>query len=129
MAVQMASRLEAFFEEETNDALRSIIKYDSEGVDIVYLRNDVAEQYSEEELLDAVDESRMQSISAPVYEQAFSENHGDLECLVNCFEHVVEMNFAVDDGVGAAVALDVAAMDEGSGLVSEARNIVVEERS
>lgn len=129
MAVQMASRLETYFEERTNDALRSIIKYDHEGVDIVYLRDDVADQYSEEEILDAVDESRMQSLSAPLHEEAFSENHGDLECMVNVFEHVVEMNFTLDDGVGAAVALDIEALDERSGLVSGAREIVVEERS
>ncbi|WP_232703178.1 hypothetical protein [Halobacterium wangiae] len=129
MAAQMASRLETFFEQRTDGALRSIVKYDYEGVDVVYLRGDVADQYSEAELLDAVDESRMQSISAPLYERAFSENHGDLECVVTCFEHVVEMNFTLEDGVGAAVALDVEALDDGHGIVSEARDIVVEERT
>ena len=129
MAVQMASRLEEFFGERTNGSLRSIVKYDNEGVDIVYLRDDVANQYSEEELLDAIDESRMQSLSTSLYERAYSEGHGDLECMVNCFENVVEMNFALEDGLGVAVALDVDAMDDDDGLVSEARDIVVEERS
>ncbi|WP_232703552.1 hypothetical protein [Halobacterium wangiae] len=129
MAVQMASRLEEFFEEQTSGALRSIVKYDHEGMDIVYLRNDVAEQYSEAELLDAIDESRMQSLSTSLYERAYSEGHGELECIVNCFENVVEMNFALEDGIGAAVALDVEALDDDDGLVSEARDIVVEERA
>lgn len=49
--------------------------------------------------------------------------------MVDCFENVVEMNFALDDGVGAAVALDAEAMDEDDGFVPATPNIVVEERS
>lgn len=129
MVAEMVSQLEEFFELRTNGGLRSIIKYDQEGVDIVYLRDDVAEQYSEQEFATAVDEARMESMHAPIYERVFSGDHGDLQCMVNCFENVVEMNFALADGVGAAVALDARAMDEAHGLVTEARSIVVEERA
>jgi hypothetical protein len=48
--------------------------------------------------------------------------------MVKCYENVVEMNFVLGDGVGAAVALDAAAMSEAHGLVGEAREIVIEER-
>lgn len=48
----------------------------------------------------AVDDSRMESLMAPVYGDLFSEDHGELTCLAKCFENVIEMNFVLADGVG-----------------------------
>lgn len=128
MSAQVASRLREFFEEHAEEELRSIVRYDLDDVEIKYIRDDVADKYSETELAKAVDESRLDSLHAPLYEHVFSKDHGELQCMVTCFENVIEMNFAVADGVGAAVALDARAMDDAHGLVSEAREIVVEER-
>ncbi|QZY04400.1 hypothetical protein K6T36_15590 (plasmid) [Halobaculum roseum] len=128
MATRMATRLENFFEQRTDENLRSIVKYEEESYDIVYLRDDVAEQYTTEEIESAIDDSRMESLTAPIYEDTYSEDHGQLTCLVQCFENVIEMNFVLEDGVGAAVALDAEAMADAHGLVAEARAIVMEER-
>lgn len=128
MASRLAGRLETFFQEESDGNLRSIIKYEMDDRELTYIRDDVAEQYSAEELEDAIDDSRMESLSAPMYEDIYSEGHGDITCLVKCFENVVEMNFVLDDGIGSVVALDVEALDGNYGLVSQARNIVEEER-
>jgi len=128
MATRMVSRLEEFFEQRTDGNLRSIVKYEEDSHDIVYLRDDVAEQYTSEEIESAIDDSRMESLTAPIYEDTYSEDHGQLTCLVQCFENVIEMNFVLEDGVGAAVALDAEAMTEAHGLVAEARAIVMEER-
>lgn len=127
--MRMVSRLQEFFENRANNKLRSIVKYDADGMEIVYIRDDVSEQYTDEERETAIDESRMESLHVPIYEHAFSENHGDLQCMVNCFENVIEMNFAIEDGVGVAVAMDAEAMDDAHGLVSEARKIAIEERT
>lgn len=128
MAMKMASRLAEFFQHRTNGALRSIVMYEPDDFAIVYLRDDVADQYTRSELEGAIDDSRMESMTAPIYENTFAADHGELTCLVKCFENVVEMNFVLEDGVGAAVALDEGAVDETHGLVSEAREIVVDER-
>jgi hypothetical protein len=128
MAMRMASRLEEFFEERTDGNLRSIVKYDHDSHDAVYLRDDVAEQYTEDEIKKAVDDSRMDSLTAPIYKDTFAEDHGELTCLVQCFENVIEMNFVLEDGVGAAVALDAEAFAESQGIVAAAREIVIEER-
>ncbi|MFB6131238.1 MAG: hypothetical protein ABEJ28_10505 [Salinigranum sp.] len=128
MATRMASRLEDFFDRRTNGNLRSIVKYEQEEFEIVYLRNDVAEQYGPESIEKAVDDSRMESLTTAIYSDIFSDDHGEPTCLVKCFENVVEMNFVLSTGVGAAVALDAEAMSETRGLVSEARDIVVQER-
>ena len=124
----MASRLEDFFEQRTDGNLRSIVKYEPDSYDIIFLRDDVADQYTEEEIEDAIDDARMDSLTAPIYDDTFSEDHGELTCLVQCFEHVIEMNFVLEDGVGATVALDEEAMVEAHGLVAEAREIVIDER-
>lgn len=128
MASRLTGRLETFFKEETGGSLRSIIKYEMDNRELTYIRDDVAEQYSTEEVEDAIDDSRMESLSAPMYEGIYSEDHGDITCLVKCFENVVEMNFVLDDGVGSVVALDAEALDGSYGLVSQAREIVEEER-
>ncbi len=128
MATRMATRLENFFEQRTDGNLRSIVKYEEDTYEIVHLRDDVAEQYTTDELESAIDDSRMESLTAPIYENTFSEDHGQLTCLVQCFENVIEMNFVLEDGVGAAVALDAEAMADAHGLVAEARRIVLEER-
>lgn len=129
MSSRVASRLQEFFEDHTNGGLRSIVTYDTGDIEVVYLRDDVAAQYSDDELAKAIDESRLESLHAPLYEHTFSKEHGDLQCMIACFENVIEMNFAIDDGVGAAVAIDAEAMDDAHGIISEARNLVLEERS
>lgn len=128
MSQHVASRLREFFEEQTDEELRSIVRYDRNDIEIEYIRNDVAGEYNDEELKKAIDESRLDSLHAPLYEHSFSKDHGDLQCMVTCFEDVIEMNFVIDDGVGAAVAVDATAMDDTHGFISEARNIVLEER-
>jgi len=125
----MVARLDRFFQERANDGLRSIVEYDLGGVNVVYLRDDVANQYNKAERADAIDESRMQSMSHSIYEEMFSENHGDLECMVMYFERVVELNFTLDDGAGVTVGLDSEAIGGASELVSDARDIVTNEHS
>lgn len=128
MSPEVVSRLEQFFEQRTDGELRSIVTYDKDSVDVVYIRDDVRAQYTDVQLQNAIDSARIESLYAPIYERTFSRDHGDLECMVTCFEHVVEMNFALGDGVGAAVAIDAEAMDEAHGMVSAARDVALEDR-
>lgn len=126
MAARTIPRLEAFFQERVGDDLRSIIRYGETDFEIVYLRDDVDDQYTSTEVAQSVDDSRMDSLSAPLYTDSFAEDHGDLTCLVQCFEHVIELNFVLEGGVGVAVALDAEAMAEGHGLIAEAREIATQ---
>lgn len=128
MPSHVVSRLRDFFQKQTDGELRSIIKYTPDSIEIEYIRDDVAAQYSDKELHKAINESRLDSLHAPLYEHSFSKDHGQLQCMITCFENVIEMNFAIDDGVGAAVAIDAEAMDDAHGIISQARNIVLEER-
>lgn len=129
MSIQVVSELREFFEQNAEAELRSIVRYDRDAVEIEYIRDDVADQYTEPELEKAIDSSRLDSLHAPLYEHTFSKDHGQLQCMVTCFENVIEMNFAIGDGVGTAVAIDSEAMDEAHGMISDARNIVLRERN
>lgn len=129
MPDQLASRLQEYFEAQTNDGLRSITRYDQEGFQVDYIRDDVAQLYDEAELQEAIDESRFDTFSAPIYDRVYADDHGDLTCMAICFENVLEMNFVLEDGVGVAVGLDIESLSETGGLVGEAREIVVEERA
>ena len=50
MSMKMATRLEGFFQHQTDEALRSVVKYEPKSSEIVHLRDDVAEQYTREQL-------------------------------------------------------------------------------
>lgn len=128
MAAQAATRLRKFFEDRVGDHLRSVIAYEGTTYDVVYLRDDIADRYSDDELRSAVDESILDSITAPVYESVYAEDHGKLTCLVQCFEAVVELNFVIADGKGVAVAIDEAGFMDASNLVAEGRRILLEKR-
>lgn len=129
MSTKITPRLQEFFEGRTNGELRSIIEYNPDGANVVYLRDDVAEQYTDKEIETAIDEARMGSLHVPIYESTFSKDHGELVCMANCFENVIELNFALEDGVGTAVALDAEALDETHNLIADAHNITIEQRS
>lgn len=101
MVDRVASRIEERLADRTNGGLRSIVAYGRGEFDVVYLRDDVAAKYTEDEFADAIDGSRLDSLYAPVYEGTFADDHGDLVCMVQAFENVVEMNVALDDGAAS----------------------------
>ncbi|MFC7203828.1 hypothetical protein ACFQJC_09890 [Haloferax namakaokahaiae] len=102
--------------------------YDRDSFNVVYLRDDVADEYTEQGFEDAVDDSRMESLMRPVYQNLLSEDHGELVCITKCFTGVTEMNFVVSDGVGTIVSLDSDALLETDGLVAEAQQILLDEQ-
>jgi hypothetical protein len=128
MQSAVVASLEAFFEERAGEDLRSIITYDGDGHELIFLRDDVAAQYTDDELCEAIDGSRLESLYSPIYEDVYADDHGELQCLIQCFDDVIEINFALGDGEGAAVAIDAAAMEDAHGIVADARSLIARER-
>lgn len=124
---QLAGQIESLFDEQADEYLRSIMVYESNQFEVVYLRDEVKVQYDTDEIEAVVDDSRMESIVAPTYDETFSSNHGELVCTVKCFENVIELNFVLDEGAGVAVALENGALADLYGIVDEIREVVVEE--
>jgi len=65
--------------------------YDAEDYEIVYLCDDVADQYSDTDHERVGREVRLESVTRPQQEGLYV--HGRLECTVKAFEDAVEMHF------------------------------------
>lgn len=93
-----------FLKDRVGDHLRSVLRYDEDGGEFLYLRDDVADQYSEGEMKQVVRDVRLEAVDKPHQESLYS--HGSLNCTVRSFDDAVEMHFLRDEKRGTAVALD-----------------------
>lgn len=107
MAQRDPDQLTEFLQAEVGDELRSVIHYDENTFELVYARDDVAEQYTESDLENVRQDLGVASFGKPVLEDLYV--HGDLQCTVHCFENAIEMMFLVSETEGIAVGLDPAA--------------------
>lgn len=102
-----ATDLVEFLQDTVEDALRSVIHYHEDGHEVVYVREDIAPQYSDEEITDIVQDLGIEAFGKSMQEKFYV--HGDLHCTVRCFEDAIEMNFLANQREGIAVALDAEA--------------------
>lgn len=95
-------RLANFLRERVGDGLRSVIYYERDEYEVVFVRDDVAD-YDED--IDGI----VADLWADSYEQAIREDlrgQGPLYCTVWVFDEAIEMHFVADERQGVAVALD-----------------------
>ncbi|WP_232685945.1 DUF7522 family protein [Halobacterium zhouii] len=104
---QNVSDLVEHLHETVGDDLRSVIRYDfdAEGYDVVYARDDILDDYSEETVENIVRTYETDALSKTGQEKWY--NHGEQQCIMRCFENGVEVNLLAD-GQGVAVGLDKA---------------------
>ena len=99
-----SEELVEFLRDAVGDHLRSVLYYDDDGGDLLYMRDDVADDYSHREREDVLRDMRLEAIERVHQEDLYV--HGSLNCTVRCFDDAVEMHFAHGDTSGTAVALD-----------------------
>jgi SpoVK/Ycf46/Vps4 family AAA+-type ATPase len=104
MSETPSEALTEFLKDYVGDHLRSVMYYDEAGADIVYVRDDVAEQYTDEDVEEVVHDVRLEAVEKPHQESLYA--HGSMNVTVRCFEDAVEMHFPHDEKSGTAVALD-----------------------
>ncbi len=104
------------------DDLRSVARYDESGYELVYLRDDVAEQYDDERLDDIFENLRMEAILMTDDEQRY--DHGPLDCVIRSFDRAVEMHFALSRSEGVAISLDAGAMMRARSFTGELLRVV-----
>lgn len=94
-----------FLRERVGDDLRSVIHYDFDDADyeVVYGRSDVMAEYSPETIDSIVQSYEIDSLGKAVEEDRYA--HGDLNCIVRCFEDGIEINL-LGDAEGVAVGLE-----------------------
>lgn len=108
MSNQGAGDLAEYLEGELGDDLRSVIRYDRDGYEIVHAREDVERAYSGDDVRRIVRDLEIESIGTELQEHLYV--HGDLACTIRCFDGGIEYHFIESEGVGVAVAVEPAAM-------------------
>ena len=104
MSDDPSEALTDFLQQRVGDHLRSVLYYDSDGGEFLYLRDDVADEYDDAERENVLRDVRLEAVEKPHQEDLYA--HGPLNCTVRCFENAVEMHFPLDETSGTAVALD-----------------------
>ncbi|WP_115865694.1 DUF7522 family protein [Halorussus litoreus] len=99
-----AEALTEFLREYVGDHLRSVIRYDEDDSEVLFVRDDVADEYTDDDVVQVVRDVRLEAVEKPHQESLYA--HGQLNATVRCFDDAVEMHFAHDETSGIAVALD-----------------------
>lgn len=106
-----------FVLDRAGDAVRSVVHYDADGSDVRYLRDDVADDYSALGLETVMAALRREGERAGRQEHVFA--HGELNCIVRCFDGGLEMHIPYGDSEGVAVALEPRAAKHLYGFVDD----------
>jgi hypothetical protein len=93
-----------FMQERFGETLRSVIHYEWDEYDLLYGKDDVLAEYSEDEIEDVVEQLRYESYGKKSKELSYA--HEDLKCEIQSFENGAEMNFVLGKGEGLAVGLE-----------------------
>jgi hypothetical protein len=89
----------------TPDGLRLAIRYEGDDHEVVYVRDDVAEMYSPEELEEKVKQLVVEGLSAPPAQEQF-RLFGEMDVVVRRFEQAVVVHFPIDEFSGVAATFD-----------------------
>jgi len=89
----------------TPDGLRLVIRYEGDEHDVVYVRDDVAEMYSPEELDEKVKELVVEGLGDPPTQEQF-RLFGEMNVVLRRFEKAVVLHFPVEEFAGLAVTFD-----------------------
>lgn len=104
MSRTVARELAEYLKQRAGDSLRVVGHYSTDDYEIVYLRDDVREQYSDDEIEEIVEDLRWESFAKPSQERQY--RLGSLTCTSQASEEGVMMHFPYDDRYGTLVSLD-----------------------
>lgn len=90
---------------ESDESLRFVVRFSGDEHKVVYLRDDVAEQYTDEEFQEHVQSLMLKSLGDPVNDDALAD-FGDLDATVRWFEEVVVATFPYREWSGVVAVLD-----------------------
>jgi hypothetical protein len=93
-----------FVLDRAGEAVRSVVRYDADSSEVLFLRDDVAEVYSALTLETVMTSLRREGEQAGRQEHLYA--HGGLNCIIRAFDGGLEMHFPYGDSEGVAVALE-----------------------
>lgn len=123
---RFGEELTTLIDPDTTPALRSVVGYTAETYTMHFIRDDVAVQYDDDDIVAAIDELRLETISRNQTNSVFQGIHGELECCVNIFANAVEYHFMLDDGHGVELAFDREWLTAGDSVVEDVIELLAE---
>ncbi|WP_276272612.1 DUF7522 family protein [Haloarcula litorea] len=87
------------------DELRGAIRYEETAYDLLYIRDDVAETYSEDEIAAAVDDIALEAMGDPERLSGLYRM-GQLEATARWFSEGILVHVPADGTTGVAVSFD-----------------------
>jgi len=90
--------------DHVGESLRSVARYDADGYEVLYLREDVDADYVSEELGEIYDDLVLSGLGTTRVESLF--NAGDLECTVYGFEDASVFHVVSGRESGLVVSVD-----------------------
>lgn len=97
-----AGRLVEFLQSQAGDTLRGAVHYTSDDDEVLYLREDVADLYSEETLVELFRYYRQRNREKDT-EDPF--DLGNCHCSVDCYDDALLFHFTQGDEVGTVITL------------------------
>ncbi|SEV81654.1 DUF7522 family protein [Natrinema salifodinae] len=107
---QLASRF--------GDDLRSVGYYDEGDNDHVYIREDIEAEYDAADLENVFREARLEAIDQDHQESLYV--HGELQCVLRCFEKAIEVHLIKNQQKGVVAAVETGAIDDLQGTIESA---------
>lgn len=104
MSLSASFSLVEFLRSRTGEALRGAAHYDDDTYDILYIREDVREQYTSAEITQIFATLRQEKQTAQYQERAL--HLGGHRCSVDVYRDGILMNFIQNDFSGTVISLD-----------------------
>lgn len=90
--------------EHVGESLRTVATYHEREHDLIFLRDDIADQYSTEEIRRVFDELALSGLGQDYLESIF--HAGKIECAAYGFEDAAMFHFATNDAKGVFASFD-----------------------
>lgn len=119
---QNAHQVRSHLEDEVGDALRSIVYYDAETQNIVYLRNDAQEKISGAQAEGLIEYLREREGVQEARERLGLD--AGLQCTVYCWPDRTGLHFPHDHQSGTLVTVDTAVTRDLNAFVAECTEIL-----
>lgn len=120
MSKDSAKELVTFVQHRAGNLVRSVAYFDEDTRAVLYARDDVADQYSDDETDVVFNDLSFDALGKAYTEQLYP--HGELNCIVRCFEDGIELHFPHGATSGTAIALEPHAVTDLEGLINDCLN-------
>lgn len=112
-----AQEIVTFIRHEAGPLVRSVAYFTENRREVLYIRDDVADQYSENEIQDIFNGLSFDSLGKEHTEQMYV--HGELNCIVRHFAEAIEIHFPSGEKSGTAVALEPDAINDLGSIIQD----------